>query len=63
MLLWSASRAGPQLGALDVESGGAHGMKMEERFLTDNPKPHRFFRASVGSTVERKVYTELKIGS
>jgi hypothetical protein len=60
MLLWAASRAGTQLGALDVDSGGAHGMKMEERFLMDNPKPHRFFRASVGSTVERKVYTELK---
>ena len=60
MLLWAASRAGTQLGALDVQTGGAHGMKMEERFLMDNPKPHRFFRASVGSTVERKVYTELK---
>lgn len=60
MLLWAASRAATQLGALDVNTGGAHGIKMEERFLADNPRPHRFFRASVGSTVERKVYTELQ---
>jgi hypothetical protein len=60
VLLWAASRAGSQLGALDVETAGAHGMKMEQRFLADSPVFHRFYRASVGSTVERKVYTELK---
>jgi hypothetical protein len=60
VLLWAASRAGTQLGTLNVTSAGAHGMKLEERFLADTAKFHRFYRASVGSTVERKVYTELK---
>lgn len=59
MIVGLAARAGQHLGALDVESAGKFGLKLEERFLADNPKPHRFFRASIGSTVERKVYGEL----
>ncbi|TQF84850.1 hypothetical protein FK498_01310 [Elioraea sp. Yellowstone] len=59
MIVGLAARAGHHLGALDVESAGKFGLKLEERFLADNPKPHRFFRASIGSTVERKVYDEL----
>lgn len=59
MIVGLAARAGQHLGALDVESAGKFGLKLEERFLADNPKPHRFFRASIGSTVERKVYDEL----
>jgi hypothetical protein len=60
MIVATAARAGQQLGALDVESAGKFGLKLEERFLAGNPKPHRFFRASIGSTVERKVYGELR---
>jgi hypothetical protein len=46
--------ASGHLGAGDFSSSGAHGVKAEERFYLD--RPHRFYRASVGSTIERAVY-------
>lgn len=59
-LVWAAARAGTHLGGLKVEDAGKFGMKLEERFLADSPKPHRFYRASIGSTVERHVYEQLR---
>jgi hypothetical protein len=54
-----AARAGEHLGALDVKTAGKFGRKLEERFLTRNPKAHPFFRASIGSTIEREVYADI----
>ncbi|HQT84665.1 MAG: hypothetical protein B7Z58_09220 [Acidiphilium sp. 37-64-53] len=59
VLVGIAAGAGRQLGALNVEEAGKFGMKLEERFLGNNPKPHAFYRASVGSSVERIVYAYL----
>lgn len=59
MLVSAAARAGQHLGAMQVEDAGKFGLKLEERFLADNPKPHRFYRAAVGSTIERQVYQQL----
>ncbi|HWA61841.1 MAG TPA: hypothetical protein VG939_10725 [Caulobacteraceae bacterium] len=59
MIVGFAATAGQELGALNVETAGKFGLKLEERFTSDNPNPHRFYRASVGSTIERKVYEQL----
>lgn len=61
MLVHCAAVAGQHLGALDVSNSGKFGLKLEERFLNDSPKAHRFFRASIGSTVERQVYKALPL--
>ena len=59
VLLKMAKVAANNLGELDVEGAGKFGVKLEERFLADSAKPHRFYRASAGSTVERQVYLQL----
>lgn len=58
-ILWAAAKAGRQFGLADMGGSGAHGLKAEERFFQDNPKPHRFFRASTGSTIEKLTYQYL----
>jgi len=59
MLIKAAADAGRRLGALTVESAGRFGVKLEERFMSSSSKSHRFYRASVGSSIERMVYTHL----
>lgn len=60
MLVGAAAKAAKELGALQIGDAGKHGEKMEERFFRDVDSPHRFYRASVGSTVERTVYKYIK---
>ena len=59
VLLKLAKVAGNNLGQLDVEGAGKFGVKLDERFKVDSSKPHRFYRASAGSTIERLVYAQL----
>ena len=59
MLIKAAADAGRRLGALTVESAGRFGVKLEERFMSSSSKSHRFYRASVGSSIERMVYAHL----
>jgi hypothetical protein len=59
LLVGAAAKAAKEIGALVVSDAGRHGAKMEERFLQDGPKTHRFYRASVGSAVERIIYKYL----
>jgi hypothetical protein len=58
LLVGAAAQAAFEVGALDIADAGKHGQKMQERFFLDGQ--HRFYRASVGSTVERSVYKYLK---
>lgn len=58
MLVGAAARASREIGALVVADAGAHGGKLQQRFELDGS--HRFYRASVGSTVERIIYRYLK---
>jgi hypothetical protein len=59
LLLNAAKYAAVQLGIGKFEDAGKHGLKAEERFFADNPKPHRFFRASAGYTIEKGCYKAL----
>jgi hypothetical protein len=59
LLVAAAAKAANEIGALMISDAGKHGAKMEERFLQDGPNTHRFYRASVGSTVERIIYKYL----
>jgi hypothetical protein len=49
LLLFFAKKAANEMGTGIFSNSGAHGLKAEQRFFLD--KPHRFYRASVGSTV------------
>jgi hypothetical protein len=55
-VLQCAKMAAGHLGSADFDSAGKFGLKMEERFFQDTGKIHRFYRASVGSSIERTVY-------
>jgi len=58
-VLLCAKMASVQMGMGHFSDAGAHGEKAEERFFSANHKPHRFYRASAGSTIERAVYKHL----
>lgn len=58
LLLKCAATASLQLGQGNFDDSGAFGVKAEQRFLgTGN---HPFYRASLGSSVERAVYKYLE---
>ncbi len=59
LLVTLTKNAAVQIGALKVGDAGAFGLKLEQRFMTDGPKFHSFYRASAGSSVERIVYKYL----
>jgi len=54
-----AQNAAVQLGGAVFSASGRHGLNAEKRFWQDDARPHRFYRASVGSTIERAVYAKL----
>lgn len=53
-LLKAAQLAAVKLGTGQFGFAGAHGMKMETRFFATGS--HRFYRASVGYSIEKSVY-------
>lgn len=58
LLLQCATTASKHYGLGDFSEGGAHGAKAEQRFYQTGG--HRFYRASIGSTIERTVYQYLE---
>lgn len=58
MLVGAAARASREIGALAIANAGAHGAKLQERFAMVGD--HRFYRASLGSSVERIIYKYLQ---